>query len=198
MKASVRKRERDGKAFFSITWSALYPVSRFDIIGSVPSMAGIWELYWLEASRSPRILKVGRAWHGGLRHSLREQTDPTLPMGAPLRSYLESGDCYYRYTIIESHADLNDIYSVVLTHRRVEQTPVPTSGRYTEVRIREADEMVIHRRRLPNEEAPPPELYGNEVPNLFDVARELARYDQEQAEKAKNTKQERDGSSSSG
>lgn len=171
--ASVRKRERNDTVYFSITWSSLLPVSRFDIIGSVPSMAGIWEIYWLQDSRVPRILRIGRAWHGGLRHSLREHTDPSLPMGAPLREYLESGDCYYRYVVVESHADLNDIYSVLITHRRVDQTPVPTTGRYREVRIREPDEMVIERRRTPTEEAPPPELYGNEVPNLFDVARLL-------------------------
>lgn len=142
-------------------------------------MAGIWEIYWLQQSRKPRILKIGRAWHGGLRHSLREHTDPTLPMGAPIRSYLETGDCYYRYTVVESHADLNDVYSVLLTHRPVDQTPMPTTGRYAQVRINEPDEMVIHRRRLPHEEAPPPELYGGEVPNMFDVVRELKRLEAE-------------------
>lgn len=178
IKASIRKRERNGTAYFSINWSPLVPVSRFDIIGSVPSMAGIWEVYWLQDSRVPRILRIGRAWHGGLRHSLREHTDPSLPMGAPLREYLESGDCYYRYVVVESHADLNDIYSVLITHRRVDQTPVPTTGRYREVRIHEPDEIVIQRRRKPNEDVPPPELYGNEVPNLFDVARLLEEYQQ--------------------
>ncbi len=175
LRASVKKRERRDRAYFTVGWSPLYPVSRYEIIASVPSMPGIWEIYWLEKSRKPRILKLGAAWHGGLRHSIREQTDPTLPAGMPLRAYLESGDCYYRFTIVESRLDLADLYSVVLSRRPVQQAAAKPTGRYREVRFSEPDEVVVYRRRLPHEKADPPELFGNTVPNMFDVVRELIR-----------------------
>jgi hypothetical protein len=145
-------------------------------------MSGIWEVYWLKRSRMPHILKVGRAWIGGVRNALREQTDPSLPMGADIRSYLETNDCYYRYTICESRDDLDDVYSVLVSRRNVTQPAAAPSGRYEDVRIREADEMTIRRRRAPNEAAEPEQVWDSEVPNMFSVWRELERYKREHGE----------------
>ncbi len=177
----VVKRVRREIAYFNIIWSPLLPVSRWDINGAVPSMAGIWELYYLENARVPRIMKMGRAWYGGLRSEIRTESDPDLPQNARHRAALESGDCYYRYTICESGQDLTDVYSVLLSHRNVGQPPVTASGRYSDVRIQEPDEMEIHRNRRPHEERTPPPMMGSRVPNMFDVAEEWKKYDAEQA-----------------
>ncbi len=176
----VVKRVRREIAYFNIIWSPLLPVARWDINGAVPSMAGIWELYYLENARVPRILKMGRAWYGGLRNEIRTESDPDLPQNAAHRRLLESGDCYYRYTICEQGQDLTDVYSVLLSHRNVGQPPVTASGRYSDVRIQEPDEMEIHRNRRPHEERTPPPMMGSRVPNMFDVAEEWQKYDAEQ------------------
>ena len=114
----VDKRVRRDTAYFRITWSPLLPVSRWEINGAVPSLPGVWELYYLEHSRIPRFVKMGRAWYGGLRNEIRAESDPDLPQNAAIREVLETGDCYYRYTICEHADDLNDLYSVLVTHRR--------------------------------------------------------------------------------
>ena len=173
----VDKRVRRDIAYFRITWSPLLPVSRWEINAAVPSMAGIWELYYLHNAREPRIMKMGRAWYGGLRNEIRTESDPALPQNASYRDYLATGDCYYRYTICEQAQDLRDLYSVLVTHRPVKQDPLPLSGRYHDVRFQEPEEMEIRRARRPHEDRSPPPMMGSRVPNMFDVAREWDRYD---------------------
>jgi hypothetical protein len=175
----VVKRVRRDIAYFRINWSPLLPVSRWDINGAVPSVAGIWELYYLEDARRPRILKLGRAWYGGLRNEIRTESDPDLPQNAAHRELLTTGDCYYRFTICEVSADLTDVYSVLITHRKVPQSPVEPTRRYAEVRIKEPDEMEIYRARKPHEERVAPPMMGSRVPNMFDVMEEMKRIEAE-------------------
>lgn len=169
----VRKRVSRDRAYFDMTWSPLEPVSRHRINAAVPSLPGIWEVYWLRHSREPVILKMGRAWHGGLRHTLRFECDAGEPVNRDHRDYLASGDCYYRYTICENAADLTDLYSTLVTLRPLPQPEAFPTGRYRDVRLREPDEMTIHRVRVPGEEPTRPVPFGTVVPNMFDVAREM-------------------------
>jgi hypothetical protein len=171
----VTKRVRGEKAYYRIEWSPLLPVNRWEINGSVPSVAGIWELYYLENARIPRILKVGKAWYGGLRNEIRAESDPTLPQNIQLREVLESGECYYRYTVCEQSKDLTDVYSVLITHRNVKQPGTQPSGRYREVRIKEPENMQIKRARRPHQEKRVNTHMGTKVPNMFDVMREMEK-----------------------
>ena len=175
----VVKIVRRDRAYFRIIWSPLLPVSRWEINAAVPSVSGIWELYHLVHSRVPRIIKLGRAWYGGLRNEIRAESDPTLPQNTSIRSVLEGGDCYYRYTICETAGDLTDLYSVLITHRRVTQSDVLPTGRYREVRIQEPDVMEIRRVRRPHEERAESTEMGKRVPNMFDVVEELRRLEAE-------------------
>jgi hypothetical protein len=170
---TITKRERRETAYISIAWSPLEAVSKYRINAAVPSMPGIWELYYLEHSRIPRLLKMGAAWRGGLRHKLRSAADPEAPANAQIRERLESGDCYYRYTICEIRGDLIDAYVVLASIRGVDTGEIEATGRYREVRIQEPEEMTIHRVRTPSEEPRPAEPFGTRVPNMFDVVREM-------------------------
>lgn len=169
----ISKRVHRDIGYFSLTWSALEPVSRRRINAAVPSLPGIWEVYYLENSRVPRLIKMGAAWRGGVRHKLRFETDPGQPANSDVRSYLESGDSYYRYTICETRDDLVDAYVVVASIRGWDIGSVEATGRFLEVRVREPDEMMIKRIRTPSETPTPPTPYGSTVPNMFDVMREL-------------------------
>jgi hypothetical protein len=171
-------------AYYAITWSPLEPVSRRRINAAVPSMPGIWELYYLKHARIPQILKLGAAWRGGVRHRLRFEADAEQIANRDIRDLLETGDCYYRYTICEIRDDLIDVYSVLQSLRGTDGRPAEPSGRYGEVRIREPEEMVIRRSRVPGESRQPPESFGREVPNMFDVVREMRALEAEQAEQA--------------
>ena len=171
----VTKYIRGARAYFRVEWSPLLPVSRWEINAAVPSVSGIWELYHLVNARVPRILKLGRAWYGGLRNEIRAESDPTLPQNTKVRDVLEGGDCYYRYTICENSGDLTDLYSVLVTHRRVEQPQILPTGRYREVRIQEPDIMEIRRARRPLETKRTSTEMGKRVPNMFDVLEEMRR-----------------------
>ncbi|MFW6215964.1 MAG: hypothetical protein ACOC45_08445 [Alkalispirochaetaceae bacterium] len=180
----VTKRIRRGRAYFDITWSPLFPVQRWEINASVPSVAGIYEIYYLENARVPRILKVGRAWYGGLRNEIRAESDHTLPQNAEMRDILASGECYYRYTICEQSDDLTDVFSVLVTHRKVRQPGTEATGRYQEVRIREPDKMEIRRARRPHQENRQSTHMGTRVPNMFDVMREMEKQEEIERQRA--------------
>ena len=165
--SSVSKDIHQNIAYYTITWSALFPNSRESIAGAVPSLPGIWELYWLEKSISPRILKMGRAWYGGLRSELRVEADGGERRNRHIREYLNSGDCYYRYTICEVASDLEEIYDVLTSIRGLPGPETAPVKRYTEVRISEPDKMIIHRRRT--KKSRDEEAQSREVPNMFDV-----------------------------
>jgi hypothetical protein len=170
---TIYRQVRRDRAYFTITWSVMEGVDRHRINAAVPAMSGIWELYHLENSRVPRMLKMGAAWLGGLRHTLRLEADPGYAGNRDIRDLLESGDCYYRYTLCDNRADLTDVYVVLASLRNRDPGGIVASGRYTEVRIREPDEMLIHRVRTSSQEQLPPRPFGNEVPNMFDFLEEV-------------------------
>ncbi len=170
---TIYRQVRRDRAYYTITWSTMEGVDRHRINASVPAMSGIWELYYLEKSRVPRLLKMGAAWLGGLRHTLRLEADPGYAGNREIRDLLESGDCYYRYTLCDNRADLSDVYVVLASLRDHDVREVVPSGRFAEVRISEPDDMLIHRVRTSAEEQIPPRTFGNEVPNMFDFLEEV-------------------------
>jgi hypothetical protein len=169
---SVSKQVHREIAYYDLDWSPLLPVDRQAINGSVPSLAGVWELYWLEKSRVPRLLKMGRAWYGGLRNEIRMEADASQLQNREIAEYLTSGDSYYRYCICEKAMDLNELYWVLCSLRGMVGPEAPPK-RYRDIRIREPETVSIRRRRKPSDAERPVDPMGNRVPNMFDVMREL-------------------------
>lgn len=58
----VKKQEKDDDVYFSIAWSHLTKAERYTILGSAPSMAGIYELYYREPGGT--LKQVFSRWHG--------------------------------------------------------------------------------------------------------------------------------------
>lgn len=183
----IKKHIHRQRAFYTIEWSPLKPVDRHAINSAVPSLPGIWELYWLENSRIPRLLKMGRAWYGGLRNELRIEADATELRNREIAEQLAGGDSYYRFTVCESAPDLEEVYDVLTTLREV-PSPASPPQRYKEVRIQEPDEMVIHRNRTPAAAPKPPTPFGNTVPNMFDVMAELREIDRAEQREIRQSK----------
>lgn len=179
MEFRVQKQVHREIAYFDVHWSPLYPVDRHAINASVPSVSGVWELYWLEQSRKPRLLKMGRAWYGGLRNEIRLEADPTQKQNENIAEHLMQGDCYYRYCICESAADLNELYWLLCSIRGM-LGPSPPEKRYRDLRLQEDDTMTIFRKRTPKEKHKPIDFTGNRVPNMFDVLEEMRKLESEQ------------------
>jgi len=109
MEPAVRKEVDAGSAYFTVRWSALTKADRHQIIGSVPAVAGIFELYYMDRSQLLNLLQLGNAWYGGLRSWIRSATDPSLSTHPEMRRILTDFPCYYRYTASNSYRDILDV-----------------------------------------------------------------------------------------
>ncbi len=179
----IKKRLHNSVLYYELQWSSMEAADKHRINQSVPSLPGIWELYWLEQSRKPRLIKMGKAWYGGLRNELRIETDPGESRNASIRKFLLSGDVYYRYCICESFTDMEHIYPTLASIRnwpREECSDEGETSTFSEIRILEPDEMVINRIRRPGEPQVSSSTSHNKVPNMFDVIREEKKIQAEQ------------------
>lgn len=131
----TRKEVKDGCAYYSTSWSPRTPVNRYVITRSVPSLPGIFELYYKDNLGKIQLFYMERVWYGGLRAEIRRASDP-LEVSDPLRRrVLSKFKCFYRYTVVESKADMRDLlhnYSEALLPF---DEPPASSGRYEKVFI---------------------------------------------------------------
>jgi hypothetical protein len=130
---TLRTVEKD-MVHYSVNWSAMEKVDKYQIINSVPAMAGIFELYFMDEKKKLNLFYFALAWYGGLRHTLRQITDPDLNLTAPdRRKVLEDRECYYRYSLVSSHDDLTDILHYLAAHKLSAAQAPPSSGRFAEI-----------------------------------------------------------------
>jgi hypothetical protein len=137
-KPIVKKLEdKRGAVYFTIYWSPLRKSEKYEIIGSVPSEAGIYELYFMDFKGKLNLFSIGKSWYGGLRNELRLHTDPELEPDLERRATLEKHDCYYRYTLVGSNDDMSDIlFFFARTYFPGSQKYRP-SGRHENIYVKE-------------------------------------------------------------
>ena len=118
----------EGNAYFTVRWSPILKADRHQIIGSVPAVAGLFELYYQDKSGGLNLFHLGNAWYGGLRSWIRGATDPTVETDPGRRKILNDHPCYYRYCMSNSHPDIQDVlFFLGDTYIRREQ-PAPAFG----------------------------------------------------------------------
>jgi hypothetical protein len=138
--ALVQKEERDGRAYYTITWSALRKAEKYDIQKYVPAMAGVYELYYKDGDGGLKLFYYGKAWLGGLRAIIRELTDPVLLKQRPeLLAVVSKHECYYRFTQCGSLPDMEDILHWITVSYKRDGKEFPPSGRYADIRVKEID-----------------------------------------------------------
>ncbi|MDR1893323.1 MAG: hypothetical protein LBQ61_01355 [Spirochaetales bacterium] len=129
--------------YYTLAWSGLAKVDKFEIIKKVPAMSGIFQLFYEDKYKKPIIMYMARVWYGGLRAILREITDPLLTGDVNRRQVLETRSCYYRYTQVASQEDMEDlIHYLGLRILPPSQVP-PPSGRFEEIYVQEIGEALI-------------------------------------------------------
>ncbi|HOV38520.1 MAG TPA: hypothetical protein PLG79_07360 [Spirochaetales bacterium] len=134
----VEKKVKDGVAYYTVFWSSIKQVDKYDIQRTVPAMAGIFELFYRGDDRKLHLFYYGKAWLGGLRAVIREMTDPILMKDRPdIQDILKKHECYYRFAVCESREDMEDLIGFFA---RTSGTPQPAaSGRYKDVRLKEIE-----------------------------------------------------------
>jgi hypothetical protein len=142
----VISREDDGECvYFTVRWSRLILADKYGIITTVPSVAGIYELYSMDEKKKLNLFHVASVWFGGLRHELRVRTDPELEQDLARRRILEDRDCYYRYSLIENSDDMADIlFFFNRTYFPHTEPRFKPSGRYTQIHVKElSDDKIV-------------------------------------------------------
>ncbi|NIA09431.1 MAG: hypothetical protein GWP10_06820 [Nitrospiraceae bacterium] len=83
------------------------------------------------------LLRVQRAWFGGLRNTIRAVSDPTLEQNLKVKKILEDFKCFYRYSILESFKDLSDILFFFSKMYFPDRFNIESSGRFLKIFVKE-------------------------------------------------------------
>lgn len=131
-------------ALYAIHWSKLAKVDRYEITTKVPSVAGIFELYYMDEKKKLNLMLFGVVWYGGLRSRLRRITDPEITGDAKRVAILEKYECYFRYSMSESLEDMRDIIYFFASRLKPGVESAEHSGRYENIYCNEtsADKIV--------------------------------------------------------
>jgi hypothetical protein len=135
----ISGRENGGNVYYLVNWSPLARADRWTINAKVPSVGGVYEIYWMDGRKRLRILSVGATYYGGLRTELRRLTDPELCTEGRTRQILGDNEIWFRYAPTDSPALMAD---VVWFFRRTyfpEDPGVSHSGRYAKIFLRETE-----------------------------------------------------------
>jgi hypothetical protein len=144
MEPGVIKKTDQGSVYFTIYWSRLTKADKYDIIKIVPSMPGIFELYYQDRKKKLNLFFLARAYYGGLRNTIRKRTDPELEDDPARRKILTAHDCYYRYTILQSYKDMSDILYFFKQTYNPGDTSTEPSGRYKHIFLEEcSDDKIV-------------------------------------------------------
>ncbi|MBI9104148.1 MAG: hypothetical protein JEY99_17155 [Spirochaetales bacterium] len=127
----------DGKAYYTLAWSPLTRVDKYSILKKVPAMSGIYELYYYDEHKNLFCFFICRVWYGGLRGAIREATDPLIVMNPKRKAVLEERECFFRYTVVTSFADIRDLMNLLGMKRGNPETAPPDSDRYEELFFKE-------------------------------------------------------------
>jgi hypothetical protein len=138
-KPVVHKLVRARDAYFTVSWSRLKKSDKYDIVKSVPSEAGIYELYYMDDRDKLCLFHLGKSWYGGLRNELRVRTDVELETDLARRAILEEHDSWYRWSLLSSSDDMADVLFFFAQTYLPGNLTVHHSGRYEHVFVKEID-----------------------------------------------------------
>jgi len=140
MKCGITAAEKNGDVYYFVQWSPLSKADRYDIISKVPSLAGIFEIYWMDEMKRLRLFVVGQTNYGGLRSEIRRITDPELcKTDEKMRKILEEKEIWYRYAPTDSSNIMSDIVWFFMQTYFPEKNNTKNSGRYENIFLKESE-----------------------------------------------------------
>jgi hypothetical protein len=123
-------------AYFTVRWSNLRKADKYDIVKTVPSVSGIFELYYMDEKKKLNLFFFSKAYYGGLRFAIRQYTDTEQERDPVRLRIITDYDVYYRYTISSSYKDMSDVfYFFARTYCPDKMTE--DSGRYDNIFVNE-------------------------------------------------------------
>jgi len=132
--------EKKGDIYYHVNWSPLSKADRHEIVAKVPSVAGVFEIYWMDETKRLRLFIVGQTIYGGLRSEIRRVTDPELCQNDDkAKKILEEKEIWYRYTTTNSAKVMSDVIWFFTQTYFPENTSVKHSGRYENIFLKESE-----------------------------------------------------------
>ncbi|QQO11456.1 hypothetical protein JFL75_20695 [Breznakiella homolactica] len=138
MEYGITAQERGKDVHFFINWSPLEVADRWAINAKVPSVAGVYEIYWMDEQKHLRMLSVGCTHYGGLRTEIRRLTDPELTDDPGAKKILEDEEIWFRYAPTNSAAAMADVVWFFRKTYFPENPGVSHSGRYEKIYMNES------------------------------------------------------------
>jgi len=131
--------EKNRNVYYSVKWSPLSKAERYAIITKVPSVAGIFEIYWMDESKHLRLFFVEKTSYGGLRSEIRRVTDPELCINnEKTKKILEEKEIYFRYSTTDSAKIMDDVIWFFMQTYFPEVATLNHSGRYDNIFLKES------------------------------------------------------------
>ncbi|MDR2701315.1 MAG: hypothetical protein LBB72_02660 [Spirochaetaceae bacterium] len=134
----IHCKEKGKEAHYFIKWSPLSKADRWIINAKVPSVAGVYEVYWMDDHEHLRMLYVGQTHYGGLRSELRRLTDPELNKDLDAKKTLEDEEIWFRYAPCNSAAMMADVVWFFRKTYFPEEPGVDHSGRFEKLFMNES------------------------------------------------------------
>jgi hypothetical protein len=139
MENGIKASVKNGNVYYFVSWSPLAKADRHDIITKVPSVAGIFEIYWMDDNNHLRMFVVGQTSYGGLRSELRRITDPELCINDDkAKKILEEKEIWYRYAAADSANVMADVIWFFMKTYFPKNTSTNHSGRYENIFLKES------------------------------------------------------------
>jgi len=134
---AILKKVDSGNAYFTLVWSEIKKAEKYEIVKSVPSISGIFELYFMDEKKKLNLFYVAKAYYGGLKCEIRRCTDPELEKDLKRKKILEDKAVYYRYIASNSYADLTDVLYFFSKTYFPSSSRHEHSGRYIDIYVEE-------------------------------------------------------------
>ncbi|MDR0321349.1 MAG: hypothetical protein LBI28_07580 [Treponema sp.] len=139
MEYGITETEKKGDGYYFVNWSPLAKADRHDIITKVPSVAGVFEIYWMDEKNRLRLFVVGCTNYGGLRSEIRRITDPELCKNdEKAKKILEEKEIWYRYSPTDSANVMSDVIWFFMQQYFPEKESSSHSGRYENIFLKES------------------------------------------------------------
>jgi len=138
MDLGITAQEKEENVYYDVKWSPMSLAERWTINAKVPSVAGVYEIYWMDDHNHLRMLSVGKTHYGGLRTELRRLTDPELVTDPKARQILENEEIWFRYVPSNSIDNMTDVVWFFRSTYFPENPGVEHSGRYKKIFLKES------------------------------------------------------------
>jgi len=138
MAYEITSIKKNDEVYYTVNWSPLAVADRWEINAKVPSVAGIYEIYWMDENKRLRLFEVGQTHYGGLRSEVRRLTDPEIYRELNIKKIFEDNEIWYRYTCSNSHQDMADVLWFLMTSYFSKEPSETHSGRYRKIFLTES------------------------------------------------------------